>query len=181
MKKSCYICKHAVTVKYKRRGPKLFYDDKPPLQNKRITFCIAGPPPNTCYKNTLTLEGITYGAARFRQYMRYPPVGVNAPCSLYEKSEANEKKFIADQKRKAEEDQKQKKKKESVKLKKKQKEEEKKRKEAEAKKKKMQLEKRRKYQREYAKRKRQEKMAQEEAIKKQKNSFDRFEIMEVEV
>lgn len=191
MNKTCYICKHSVRVIWVRK----FYEER---YKEEELFCVVAPPcigAGTQYewKNIIT------GSSILRRYRRYPAVSEVAPCSLYTKTD--KKKKIKDYEVKLEEDKKEQEKEKQKKLDEKKREKEyrddkkerllkavfewKKQKKAEkakkvkakekrekAKKEKARIAARKEYQKQYSAKKRAEEKAK-------KNSYDRFDIMEV--
>ncbi len=191
MKKTCYLCEHSVRVKWTRK----YYDER---YKEEELFCIVNPP---CIGNGTQYEwkNITTGNSTLRKYRRYPIVSDVAPCSLYEKTD--KKKKIKDYEAKLVEDKKEEKQEKQEKQDQKKVEKEyrdakksrlvkvfqaeKKRRAAAkerqeilkaAKEKKKKETEKVKARKEYQKQYRAKKKAEEE---KKKNSYDRFDIMEV--
>lgn len=96
MNKTCYICKHSVRIKWIRK----YYGES--LKEEEL-FCIVSPP---CMGTGIQYEwkNITTGNSTLRKYRRYPTVSDVAICSLYSKTD--KKKKIKDYEVKLEEDKK---------------------------------------------------------------------------
>lgn len=96
MNKTCYTCNHSVRVKWIRK----YYGES--LKEEEL-FCIVSPP---CREAGTQYEwkNITTGNSTLRKYRRYPAVSDVAICSLYSKT--NKKKKIKDYEVKLEEDKK---------------------------------------------------------------------------
>ena len=180
MKKCCEICEHSVEVKYKLDSN--YYN-----RTYLVLFCIAAPPTQN-NREKFNWRYMITGHSKLEKYYKYPIVGGTsdssyifsevAPCSFYcitknkKKIEKYEERLKAEKKEEEVKEKEQKQRLEEVKKEQLRIKVRREKVKAEELKKK----KRRKYQKEYRARKK----ALLEEERKEKNKYNRFEIMDVD-
>jgi hypothetical protein len=176
MKKDCAICEKSVEVKYTRYGFK-----------STSLFCIAAPPCLTV--SSVNINSVDKNRYRYREelykYCRYPEVSGRAPCFLYKETTSKSKLKKYEEKlkeiEKVEKEEKAEKKKAIAKAKRER--EAAKRRNEKAKLERVKKKERAIAQKKYREKKKAEKKAGEarlEAIKIEKNKYNRFEILDFE-